>query len=50
MAYDKNSIDKQAEQEGRALHKQGQSATQQNARHKYKKTYSKVKFDRLFRG
>ena len=45
----KRSIDREAEQEGKALRKQGQNASQQGMRQKLKDEYGVTIFDKLQR-
>ena len=47
--YNKNSIDKAAEREAKALHKQGQYNSQQHGRQRIVTDYNKAKFDKLFK-
>lgn len=47
--YDKNKLDRQAEREAKALHKQGRYVCQQHTRQDIKDNYNKVKFDKLFK-
>ncbi len=47
--YCKEDIDRQAEREAVALHKQGQDKNQHFIRQKYKKGYNKTHFDKLFK-
>ena len=46
---DKQEIDKQAEREAKALHKQGQYNSQQHGRQRIGMDYNKAKFDKLFK-
>ena len=49
MAYNKNSVDWQAEREAKALRQQGQHNSQQGRRQNSKRNYNKTIFDKLFK-